>query len=157
MKKLINTYSLLLSEDKIPYLHKDASYEYKGDCKMQSPRIISEMINDCFNLKEQAEEKVILLCLDAKKRMIGLFENSHGSISATLCGPANVMKRALLCSAASIVLVHNHPSHDCDLSADDVKVAESIESAGRLFGIKLDDFIIVGGDDYYSFYDHKII
>ena len=154
---MINTYSLLLSEDKIPYLHKDAAYEYKGDCKMQSPRIISEMINDCFNLKEQAEEKVILLCLDSKKRMIGLFEISHGSISATLCGSANVMKRALLCSAASIVLVHNHPSHDCDPSDEDIKVAESIESAGGLFGIKLDDFIIVGGDDYYSFYDHKII
>ena len=54
------------------------------------------------------------------------------------------MKRALLCSASSVVVVHNHPSQDISASVEDIKIADMIDVAGQLLHIKLDDFIIIG-------------
>ena len=66
------------------------------------------------------------------------------------------MKRALLCSASSVV-VHNHPSQDISASVEDIKIADMIDVAGQLLHIKLDDFIIIGGEKHYSFYEEKLL
>ena len=154
---MINTYSLRINRDKIPYLCKENEIEYKKGNKMNNPQKIVEMVNTCFQLDEQAEEHVIMLALEAKKNVIGLFEISHGSISSAECAPENIMKRALLCSASSVVVVHNHPSQDISASAEDIKIADMIDVAGQLLHIKLDDFIIVGGEKHYSFYEEKLL
>ena len=67
------------------------------------------------------------------------------------------MKRALLCSASSVVVVHNYPSQDISVSVDDIKIADMIDVAGQLLHIKLDDFIIIGGEKHYSFYGEKLL
>ena len=154
---MINTYSLLLSDDKLPYLKKESSIDYAGDCKMQTPAAIVDMVNSCFKLQNLAEEHVIMLALDAKKRIIGLFDTSHGSLASAECSPNNILKRALLCNASTLIVVHNHPSGDVDPSHDDIIVSENIKEAGKLIGIKLDDFIIIGGDEYYSFFAKDLL
>ena len=154
---MINMYSLKLNEDKLPYLCKERTVAYEKNCKMQTPQAIVDMVNRCFDLKHLAEEHVIMLGLDVKKNIIGLFDTSHGSLASAECSPNAVMKRALLCSAATIILAHNHPSGDAEPSHDDIVVCEHIEEAGKLIGIKLDDFIVIGGDEYYSFSEQNII
>ena len=84
------------------------------------------------------------------------FDRSYGSLASAECSPNNVMKRALLCSAATVILAHNHPSGDAEPSHDDIVVCENIKEAGKLIGIKLDDFIVIGGDEYYSFFEEKL-
>ena len=154
---MINMYSLRLNEDKIPYLCKEREVAYDENCRMQTPQAIVDMVNGCFDLKHLAEEHVIMLGLDSKKNIIGLFDTSHGSLSSAECSSNNVMKRALLCSAATIILAHNHPSGDEEPSHDDIVVCEHIKEAGKLIGIKLDDFIVIGGDEYYSFFEQNIL
>ena len=67
------------------------------------------------------------------------------------------MKRALLCSASSVVVVHNHPSQDISASVEDIKIADMIDVAGQFLHIKLDDFIIIGREKHYSFYEEKLL
>ena len=153
---MINMYSLRLNEDKIPYLCKEREIAYDGSCRMQTPQAIVDLVNRCFDLKHLAEEHVIMIGLDARKNIIGLFDTSHGSLASAECSPNNVMKRALLCSAATVILEHNHPSGDAEPSHDDIVVCENIKEAGKLIGIKLDDFIVIGGDEYYSFFEEKL-
>ncbi len=38
-----------------------------------------------------------------------------------------------------------------------IKIADMIDVAGQLLHIKLDDFIIIGGEKHYSFYEEKLL
>ena len=52
--------------------------------------------------------------------------------------------------AASIVIVHNHPSGDPTPSPEDVRVTEMIIEAGRLLDIQILDHIVIGRNRYVS-------
>lgn len=103
-----------------------------------------------YGLNSSADEKMVLVCLDAHLNIIGLHEVTHGSINGCGLRMADLYKRALLNNAFSIVIAHNHPSGKLEPSRADVQVTEKIIEAGRLLGINCLDHIIVSIDDYYS-------
>ena len=53
-------------------------------------------------------------------------------------------------SAASIILVHNHPSGELVTSAEDLKITKQIVEAGKLLDISVHDHLIVTQDSYLS-------
>ena len=57
---------------------------------------------------------------------------------------------AIAHSAASVVLVHNHPSGDCEPSEEDIEASKRIKDAGKLMDIKVLDHIIIGKDSWHS-------
>lgn len=154
---MINIYSLRFNENKLPYLYKETSVDYMEESRMQTPKAIVDMVNNCFDLKHLVEEHVIMIALNAQKHIIGLFNTSHGSLISADCSPNNIIKRALLCSAATIIVAHNHPSGDVTPSFDDIQASHLLQEAGALIGIKLDDFIIIGENEYFSFYEEKLL
>ncbi|HEY0015500.1 MAG TPA: JAB domain-containing protein [Longimicrobium sp.] len=89
-------------------------------------------------------EHVVALHLDARRRVTGIHTVSIGGLQRSEAGAREVFKTAILGSAASIVLVHNHPSGDPSPSPDDVAVAQGLELAGQLLGIPVIDHVIVG-------------
>lgn len=147
---MINTYSVMLNEDKIPYLRLDSSVEYKEESSFNSPELIVDMVNAVFDLENCAEEHMITVAMDAKCHIRGIFATSHGAVCMTEASPRNIIQRALLCGAATFVVCHNHPSGDCSPSKEDMKVAGQIERAGKLIGIPMSDFIVIGKNRYYS-------
>ena len=54
--------------------------------------------------------------------------------------------------AASIIIAHNHPSGMLGISEQDREVTRRIRQAGDIIGIRLDDHIIVAGEDFVSAY-----
>ena len=64
--------------------------------------------------------------------------------------PAEVFRHAVIESAPSIIVVHNHPSADPTPSAEDVNITRELVQAGRLLGINLLDHIVIGGDQWIS-------
>ena len=147
---MINTYSVMLNEDRIPYLRLDSAVEYKEGSNFNSPGLIVDMVNAVFDLENCAEEYMITVAMDAKCHIRGIFATWHGSVCMTEASPRNIIQRALLCGAATFVVCHNHPSGDCSPSKEDMKVAGQIERAGKLIGIPMSDFIVIGEDKYYS-------
>ncbi len=147
---MINTYSVMLNEDKVPYLRLDSSVEYKEESSFNSPELIVDMVNAVFDLENCAEEHMITVAMDAKCHIRGIFATSHGAVCMTEASPRNIIQRALLCGAATFVVCHNHPSGDCSPSKEDMKVAGQIERAGKLIGIPMSDFIVIGKNRYYS-------
>ena len=65
--------------------------------------------------------------------------------------PREVFNTAVKKSAASLILVHNHPSGDPEPSMEDIALTERLVSVGKLMGIKVLDHIIIGDGEYYSF------
>ena len=64
---------------------------------------------------------------------------------------------ALRYHAASIVLVHNHPSGDPTPSAEDRRTTVRIQEAGAMLGIRLLDHVIIGEQAYFSFKERGIL
>ena len=96
-------------------------------------------------------ERLIRVDLDAKNQVVGEEVVSIGTIAATLVSPREVFKGAILNNAASILVVHNHPSGCPEPSDEDKRVNKVLREAGKLLGIPVVDFLIIGeGGRYWS-------
>jgi DNA repair protein RadC len=101
-------------------------------------------------LAREVVEICYALFLTTKAGLIRYHQVSRGALSATPVNPREVFQAALLANAASIVLVHNHPSGDVTPSSDDLAIARRIANAGEIIGIELLDSIVVGWDSRYA-------
>ncbi len=95
-------------------------------------------------LKQETKEHFISLHLDVKNRILCMDRVSTGTMTVSLIHPREVFKTALLSSAASLLLVHNHPSGDPTPSREDILITEKLKGAGEIMGIALLDHVIIG-------------
>lgn len=147
---MVRLYNMLLDSNKHPLMMKEQEYNYSAN-NLNNPEAIVKMANTCFRLDKRAEEHVLMLALDSKCNLLGIFEVSHGAVNKSIASPREVYMRALICGAVNIVLVHNHPSGSVEPSLDDRMTCDKLASAGEIVGVHLIDFIIVGDNEYYSF------
>lgn len=89
------------------------------------------------------QEEMHVLTLNGNNRVIRSHQVTIGLLNTTQVHAREIFRPAILDAAASIMLVHNHPSGNPKPSPEDLKVTENIEAAGKLLGIKLLDHIVV--------------
>lgn len=142
MKSMIKYSVQLVKEKEEKYMDKQAN----------SPQAVANIINEVFNMDTQPSELFVMLALDTKKRPIGCFMVSQGSLNGTIVEPREVFQRAILVNADSIVVAHNHPSGEVIPSFKDMDATRVLKEAGELLRIELVDHIIIGENGkYYSF------
>ncbi len=95
-------------------------------------------------------ERVRVLYLDTKNRLIRDEHVSDGSIDEAAIHPREVIRRALDLGAAAIIIVHNHPSGSPEPSRADIQITNRIAEAGRLLGISVHDHVIIGREGHVS-------
>ena len=71
--------------------------------------------------------------------------------------PREIFKYAYLNSASYIICIHNHPSGDVTPSNEDIKFTKELLKIGNAQKIPLLDHLILGEDNYYSFYENDMI
>lgn len=89
------------------------------------------------------QEHLVCITLDGARRVIARRLITVGTLNNTLIHPREVFADAIVDRAASIILVHNHPSGICEPSEDDIKVTNVIKTAGNILGIELVDHLII--------------
>lgn len=129
---------------------KEESHKYEISKKISSPKDATEVVKSVVGLHEQAEEVAILITLNNKNNVTGLFEVSRGSINSSILNCREIFKRAILNNAKSIIIAHNHPSGDPHPSKEDICVTKCIKEAGKILDIELLDHIIIGDDNSFS-------
>jgi DNA repair protein RadC len=102
-------------------------------------------------LEIKNKEHFYVLFLDTKNRIIGEELVSVGTLNASLIHPREVFSPAIKACANSVILVHNHPSGDCEASSEDEEITKVLKGAGELLGINVLDHVIVGKDNFSSF------
>lgn len=102
-------------------------------------------------LEHERKEHFCVILLDTKNHILGFREVSVGSLSASIVHPREVMVEAVKTHAASIILVHNHPSGDPTPSREDTEITEQLVKAGKVLCIPVLDHIIVGLGKFFSF------
>ena len=123
--------------------------------RMNTPVTIADYYME--QMRHLQQEVVICAYFDVKSRFLGDKFISKGSLSSSVVDISSVMRTALEKNASKIVLLHNHPSGDCTPSKDDISVTDRLAEGSRIFSIELCDHIIIGDNEYYSFYENKII
>ncbi len=98
----------------------------------------------------QTKEHLMLLFLDVKNKVKKEEIISIGSVKMALCEPRDIFMAALRSGAASMVILHNHPSGDAKPSDKDIDVTAELVYLGKMLGIPVLDHIILGYDTYYS-------
>ncbi|MDO8915693.1 MAG: DNA repair protein RadC [Coriobacteriia bacterium] len=84
------------------------------------------------------------LALNTKNQLLRMVEISVGSLNASIVHPRELYKEAVRLSAASVVVVHNHPSGDPTPSGADVQLTRRLVRAGEVLGIELLDHVVIG-------------
>lgn len=92
-----------------------------------------------------------MLALDTKLKVVGAFDIHTGTQKSSLVSTKSIFTRAMLCNANSIIIAHNHPSGNPNPSMDDIHITNKIKEAGEILDINLQDHVIIGDNDYYSF------
>lgn len=109
------------------------------------------------SISREKIEQFRILFLDAAGHLIADEAQARGTVNHTPVYPREVARRALDLGAASLVLVHNHPSGDPTPSMPDITMTEQVCAALALFGISVADHIIVGNGAYTSFRKEGLI
>ncbi len=89
-------------------------------------------------------ERVWLFLLDTRKRLLRREILSDGLLDQSLVHAREVFRPAILASAHSIVLAHNHPSGDPMPSDSDIRTTRELIRVGRLMHIELCDHVVIG-------------
>jgi DNA repair protein RadC len=96
-------------------------------------------------------EKLVILLLDAERRMIRIEEHPLGSEQAVLLPIRDILNSAFRCAAAGLILAHNHPSGEPEPSAADVEATRRLSETAAATGIRLHDHLIFAGGSCRSF------
>jgi len=105
----------------------------------------------CRNLLEnQPNEKMLLITLDNRRRLINTHTVAEGTVNATAVEPRKLVQAALTDNASSVILVHNHPYGDFMPSPEDVQLTGRLNDLLRQIGIRFADHIIVGDNGSIS-------
>ncbi len=102
-------------------------------------------------LARERIEQFRILFLDANRCLIADEAQARGTVNHTPVYPREVVRRALELRAASLILVHNHPSGDPTPSREDLEMTAMVRDAAGLLGIAVQDHIIVGNGQWVSF------
>ena len=108
-------------------------------------------------LKDTKQEHLIVLSLDGANRLIQKRLISIGTLNASLVHPREVFADPITDRAASIIVIHNHPSGTPEPRDADIQITKRLQDAGKLLGINVLDHIIIAKNNIYSFTDDNTL
>lgn len=105
----------------------------------------SQLVSYCrLAMAHEPREQFRVLFLDAKNQLIADEVMNEGTVDHAPVYPREVARRALELSAASVILVHNHPSGDPKPSAADIAITREIIAAAGAIGVRVHDHLVIG-------------
>jgi len=95
-------------------------------------------------------ECLVVLILNTRRKIKGHYFVSVGTMDTILCHPREIFRLAIMASAASIILMHNHPSGESQPSEADIKITRDLIRGGQLLKIDLVDHVVIGNSNHTS-------
>ena len=116
-----------------------------------------DVIAQAVYMRDKTREHLMAIFLNARNEMVYKKPMFIGTLNANLVHPREIFADALKQNAASVILVHNHPSGDPEPSQDDLEITKRIQEAGKIMGIDVLDHIIITKTKVFSFKEKKLI
>jgi len=133
--------------------------EERQSLTIDSPVAIADL---CSEMRFLDRESLRVVLLNAKQQLIKIATISQGTVNESLAHPREIFKPAIVLSAYSFIMVHNHPSGDASPSEADMRLTRRINEASRLLLLQLIDHVIIGSpapgrSTYFSFKEGGVI
>ena len=129
----------------------------KGEETLPIIRSTKDVIAQAVYMRDKTREHLMTIYLNARNEMIFKKPMFIGTLNANLVHPREIFQEALKQNAASVILVHNHPSGDPEPSQDDLEITKRILEAGKIMGIDVLDHVIITKNKIFSFKEKKLI
>jgi DNA repair protein RadC len=126
-----------------------------GRYKIASPDDVRKLYAE--QLRHFVKEIFMVLVLNTRNEIIRELRISTGSLSETIVHPREVFAEVMKEPAASVILIHNHPSGDPHPSGNDRNTTGRLVEAGKILGIKILDHVIIGNGNIFSFKENGLM
>jgi DNA repair protein RadC len=109
-----------------------------------SPEAVARLARDFLRSADDDKEHFWVIFLNTQNHYLMHTLVSMGTQSASLVHPREVLGPALRIGAASLILVHNHPSGDPTPSREDLRLTQQLADGAHLLDLRLHDHVIIG-------------
>ncbi|WP_130832742.1 RadC family protein [[Erwinia] mediterraneensis] len=116
---------------------------------MENPQVTRHYLQSV--LAHQERELFMVLFLDNQHRVLRAQQMFAGSINSVEVHPREIVREALKCNAAALILAHNHPSGLAEPSQADREITCKVSQACLLLNIRVLDHLVIGHGEYVSF------
>lgn len=125
-----------------------ASQPFGCRYRIENPIHAYNLVKD--QLASEKREVFIAIMLDTKGYVITHQVVAIGTLSQTLVHPRELFYLAIRHKAASLILIHNHPSGDPSPSQEDYEITKILAQVGALMSIPIHDHLILGDSSFIS-------
>lgn len=133
----------------------DSQKKWFSNKKITAPSDIAEIFIPL--LRDDLKEKFFVICLNTANKIIKYEVISVGNLNSSVVHPREVFKIAIENNSASIILLHNHPSGNTDPSGEDISLTKKFVEIGKLMEIQVFDHVIIGGNNFLSMVEKRMI
>ena len=115
------------------------------------------LIDNWDRTKIEFIEQFKVLLISRANKVLGIFDVSSGSSTATIADPKLIFAAAIKANSCSLIIAHNHPSGNLKPSEADIKLTNKLKEGGKLLELAVLDHIIVTNEGYFSFADEGLL
>lgn len=141
MKKKAVEYSLRAEKQEFPIV------------KVRSAEDAANFARQFYHEDINIYESSFILLMNQASNVMGYAKISQGGICSTIVDIRLVAKYAIDCLAASVILIHNHPSGNIRPSTEDIRLAGKMRDGLKILEVKFLDSIIITDGSYLSMSD----
>jgi DNA repair protein RadC len=120
-----------------------------------TPEVMKEYLTS--HLVPLPYEAFVCIFLDSKNRILLSKEMFRGTLTQTSVYPREIVREALGCNAAAVLLAHNHPSGIAEPSHADRHLTNTAQQALQLVDVKIMDHMIVAQGQFFSFAEKGLV
>lgn len=131
------------------------SSEKNNSEPIRTPEDIAKIFGP--KMRDMKQEEFIVVILNSANRIIRERTITKGLLNSSLTHPREVFREAILENAASVILIHNHPSGNTEPSREDIQITKQLIEAGKIIGIPVHDHIIIAGASFTSMMERGVL
>jgi DNA repair protein RadC len=120
----------------------------RGDIRITGPKDVADLCRDMAHLRQ---EHFVVITLNGANGVIARRTVFIGTLNHAVVHPREIFADAITDRAASVILVHNHPSGNIEPSTEDIVMTKKLVDVGSLVGIQVLDHVIVTDRGHYGF------
>lgn len=109
---------------------------------IHSPKDAADLVQ--YEMSALPQEHLWIILTDTRNRVLRIEKMYKGSLNSSTVRVGELFRAAIQHNAASILIVHNHPSGDPAPSPEDVSLTRAVVEAGKLLDISVLDHLVIG-------------
>ena len=107
-------------------------------------------------LEESAREELVIICLDGSHEIVNV-KTWIGSVNKVSVLAREIVGFCYASKAVGVIIAHSHPTGMARPSNNDLLFTKMLYAALRTIDVALMEHIIIGKDEYFSFYKQDLL